>query len=425
MIEKAIAIGILILAYSLIISNIVHRTTAAFLGALLVVVTGLMKEFEIIEFIPWAAIVLIFTMFMLVDALRVSGFFNWISIYALRISKLNIIKLYIIFSCLSAFLAAFIDSITVMIFMASLTIAACKRLGVTPVPLIIGEIMSANIGGSATMVGDPPNILIGTALKLTFTDFLINTAPIAMVVFFVNLLLVYLFYKKFFKHRIGDRTTAYLMLLQLKDPHKEVSDWRLLWIALICFVFTITLLILHATLNITIALVGLCGVTLLLLLGSSKTQNIIQEIDWRTILFFASLFVIVGGLEKTGVLADMANGIAAVSGDNLFIILTLILWIAVWSSMLVDNVPFAATMIPVIKSLSANYPIEPMAYSLALGCDIGGNGTPIGASANVVGLAVAEKEKVHIGWKEFCKVAIPITVIVTIIINLYLLRYVI
>ena len=418
MYDKIIAVAIFIIVYVLMISERVHRTIAVILGAVLMVGFGILDGHHVVEYIHWEALGLIFGMFILVAALSESGFFRWVGLETLKLTKFNVFYVFIFFCVLAGFLAAFMDSITVMIFMASLTVEICLILKMPPIPFLIAEICSANIGGSATMVGDPPNIIIGTSLNFSFMDFVTHTGPIAVMVFLINITLFYFWYKKIFVGGKKDLEKIYHEHKEL-EPFNAIKDLRLMRISLAVFVFTVTLLVLHQILDLLIAFVGILGGTLVLLFGGKKMPGLVEKIDWHTILFLAGLFVMVGGLEQVGILSDIASGIASVSNGNIIITVTLILWVSAICSSVLDNVPFAAAMVPVLRNLEATgLPLPAMAWSLALGADIGGNATPIGASANVVGLAVAEKHGVTISWKEYCKVAYPIMIICIIAINI-------
>jgi Na+/H+ antiporter NhaD/arsenite permease-like protein len=314
----------------------------------------------------------------------------------------------------------FIDSITVMLFLASVTIEMGRLLKFDPVPIIIAEIFASNTGGSATMSGDPPNIIIGTALGLTFMDFIENAGMIAWVGMVVAVIFFYLAFRKILvKKSVGAEAAsngrggnnspqAY------PSPREAISNPLLFGIHTFIFLLTIVLLVTHAQSGISVASIGLIAAILTLIATGKDWLHIIKKLDWRTLLFFIGLFVTVGGLEHTGVLAALANYIGEISKGSLFIILTIIIWISTILSAFIDNIPFAATMVPVIGNLASAsaLPIGPLAYTLALGTDIGGNATPIGASANVVGTAIAEREGFPISWGRYCKYCVPSTVIV-------------
>jgi len=421
--EKVLAVAILVIVYVLILSRKVHRTTAVLLGSVLVVGSGILHENEVLDVVQWEALSLIFGMFVLVSALSKSGFFRWIGLHALKWSHFQPLRLFVAFSALSAFLAAFMDSITVMVFMSSLTIEVCRTLGLHPAPFLIAEITSANIGGAATMVGDPPNVILGTGLGFTFGDFVSNTGLIAVPIFLVNLGFLGYLMKRRGEARMPFDAEALEKEHAELDPASAIKDLRLLRVSLIVFAFTVTLLVIHHLLDLLVAFVAVLGATLVLILGGKDMPELVEKIDWHTLLFLAGLFVVVGGLDKSGVLKDLAGWIAASGGNNLPVLLTMILWISALMSSVLDNVPFAAAMVPILRDLSSNgaLPLAPLTWSAALGADIGGNATPIGASANVVGLAVAEKHGVQIGWKAYMRTAVPATLLSILVANALLL----
>ena len=424
--ENLLAIGILAFVYALIVSERVHRTTAVLLGVVLTLGLGILTIEEAVAFVDWEALGLIFGMFILVAALTASGFFRWIGLHALRAARFRPPRIFLLFAALAALLAAFMDSITVLIFMASLALEVCALLRLPPTPFLLGLITSANIGGSATMVGDPPNVVIGTSLGFGFLDFVMNTGPIAIIAFILNAGFFYLYYRRTAFRRGSIEEEVLLREHGELDPFSAVKDVRLMRIALLVFAFTVTLLVAHQLLDLVVAFVALLGATLVLMLGGKDMPELVEKIDWHTLLFLGGLFVVVAGLERTRVLHDAAQALGGFAGGNIALLLTLILWASALLSMLLDNIPFAAAMVPIIREISIGQGIAlpPLAWSLALGADIGGNATPIGASANVVGLAVAEKGGVHVTWSEYMKVAFPAMLLCIAAANLYLiLRY--
>jgi Na+/H+ antiporter NhaD/arsenite permease-like protein len=312
---------------------------------------------------------------------------------------------------LSGFLAMFIDSITVLLFLATVTVELARLLKFDPVPIIIAEIFASNVGGSATMSGDPPNIIIGTAFGYTFFDFAVNTGPIAWIGMLATLGFFYLAFRKALRASQPDGGPA---PEAFPDPGEAIVHPTLFRINTAIFLLVVVLLVTHAQTGISVALIGVIAATLTLLAGFRSAGHIMQRVDWRTLVFFIGLFISVGGLEETGVLEILARFIADISGGDLLVVIPIILWVSAVASSVVDNIPFAATMIPVLKGLSATAGLElrTLAWTLALGTDIGGNATPIGASANVVGTAVAEREGYPVGWGRFCRYAVPATVMV-------------
>lgn len=430
MYDKLLALGILVLTLALVMSEKVHRTLAAMIGALLVFGAGLLTTEDILDIagpIHWEALGLIFGMFVMIHILQEVGFFRWVGLKVLMSARFRVLRIFVLFSTTSAFLSAFMDSITVLLFMATLTVEITKILRVSPVPFILAEITSANIGGMATMVGDPPNIIIGTALGYSFTDFVVNLGPIAVAAFVANLLFFYLYYRKDLRAMRIDSAEMVKVHKYLRPPaERAITDRRLMVRTLVVFVACICLLVAHSALHISVALVGILGAVGTMLVAGGRFPDMVERIDWKTILFFVGLFIVVGGLESTGVTADIAGGVAAVSGGNITIAITMIIWFSMLFSAMIDNVPLAATMVPVIRDLSASTGMDQgtLAWATCVGCDVGGNASPIGASANVVGLSVLEKFGTRISWRQYCRAAIPATlVVVGLCTVLMVLRY--
>jgi Na+/H+ antiporter NhaD/arsenite permease-like protein len=417
-----VAIIIFAAVYILMVLELADRTVLVIFGALLMVGLGILDESEAIAAVHWNAIGLIFGMFIIVAALSESGFFRWIGLRSLAVARFNPFKVFVLFCSLSAFLAAFMDSITVLVFMAALSIEVCAILKMPPFPMIIAQICSANIGGSATIMGDPPNVVIGTALDLTFMDFVTHTAPIAIIAFLINLLFFGLWYRKIFRNRGVDAERIMEEHRDL-DPFSAVKDVRQMRLALMVFAFTVTLLVMHHVLDLLVAFVAVLGSALMLLVRRRKLDDIIEKIDWHTIIFLAGLFVMVGGLENTGVLDGLAESFVGASGGSNTVLVLMMFWSVALISALLDNIPVAAAMVPVIRSMSTDTGLDEssLAFTNALACDISGNATPIGASANVVGLAVAEKNGIGWSWKEYLKVAVPATLVVLSVVSVLVL----
>jgi Na+/H+ antiporter NhaD/arsenite permease-like protein len=360
--------------------------------------------------VNWQTIIFIGGMMVMVEGLGKVGFFRWLCLYVARIVKYKAVSILVAFTLLAGFLAMFIDSITVLLFFATVTIELARLMKFDPVPVIISEIFAANVGGSATMAGDPPNIIIGTALGYSFTDFLTNTGLIAWVGMIVTLIFFYLAFRKTLKASQSQVNTD---PGQYPDAKKAITNRGLFFTFIGIFLLVIILLITHAQTGISVASIGLIAAGLTFIFGYKDASHIMKRVDWQTLLFFFGLFICVSGLEQTGALETLAEFISRISGGNFIIVVTIILWVSAFASAIVDNIPFAATMIPVIKGLAATgMPLPALAWTLALGTDIGGNGTPIGASANVVGTAIAEKEGYPISWGRFCKYALPAMILV-------------
>lgn len=373
--------------------------------------------------INWATIIFIACMMIMVEGMARVGFFDWLCMRIAKLVHFNTIPIFITFMIMSAILAMFIDSITVILFLAAVTVELSQLLKFNPVPMIMAEIFCANLGGSATMCGDPPNIIIGTSLHYSFADFVSNTGLIAGISLVVIVFYFYFIFRKELKVKTGKIEVSEADL----DPSKAIKDKKGFIVSTLIFLCAVILLVTHAQTGLTVAFIGVFIAILTVIAAGKHTIEIMKRVDYDTILFFIGLFVVVGGLEETGFLEVIADGIEGISGGNAFVMLGIIVWLSAVASALVDNIPFAATMVPVIKSLGIGGPagfLPVLAWGLSMGTDIGGSATPIGASANVVGISVAEKAGHKIGWGKYCRAAIPATIIVVLISMLVIfLRY--
>lgn len=369
--------------------------------------------------VNWQTLIFIAGMMVMVEGLNEVGFFRWLSFYVAKKVNYRVMPLFAVFMFLSGFLAMFIDSITVLLFLAATVIELARLLRFNPVPVIVAMILAANIGGSATMSGDPPNIIIGTAFGFTFTDFLTNTGPIAWAGMVITLGITWLQFRKELKDPpAGSRSYP--------EPSEAITDRSRFRVYVTIFIVVIALLVTHAESGLSVASIGAIAAILSLGAAGKETGIILSRTDWRTLLFFFGLFVTVGGLEEAGVLRMLADLIGGVSGGSLDTAIALILWVSAFASAVVDNIPFAAAMVPVIADLSQaqGFSLRTLSWTLALGADIGGNATPIGASANIVGTAKASQEGYHIGWGTFLKASLPATLLVIGACHIYLLlRY--
>ena len=420
-----IALGIFILSYGLIISEKVNRTIASILGAMLAFIFILGPK-ELVQYENWETILFVFGMMAVIATMSESGFFRWLGLHSAKLVKLDPLKLFILFPFIAAFLAAFVDSITVMLFMATLTLEVARIIGINPLPLILSEICSANIGGASTMVGDPPNVILGTYFKLNFMDFVRNTGWIAWVGFIVNVLFFIWFFRKeiFPARRKLQQDPQWLEQQAMSlNPRQAIQDKRLFAIGLVAFFCVVAMLVTHHLTHLSVATCALTAALIAMLFGGKKMGKVLTDIDYPTILFFAGLFIIVGAMEHVGLLSLAAQAVSKASGGSFLVALSIILWFSAFGSSIVDNVPFAATMAPILRHLNENFkfPLLPLVWSTALGTDIGGNGTPIGASANVVAVATYERTtNEKISWGYYCKACYPAMMLVVGVCNLLL-----
>ena len=371
--------------------------------------------------IDWATIIFLAGMMVMVEGMARVGFFRWLCMTLAKAVKYKPMPIFLVFMVMSACLAMFIDSITVILFLAAVTIELAHLLKFNPVPMILAEIFCANLGGSATMCGDPPNIIIGTALNLTFFDFLANTGLIALLALIFVIVYFYLCFRKEYS-----KSADTIDPESMPSPASVITDKRGFVVSIVIFLVTVALLVTHSMTHLSVAFIGTFTAVITLLANAKHAGHLLKLVDYKTLLFFVGLFVVVAGLEETGVLVMISDFIQQLCGDNFVLMVIIIIWVSAVASAFVDNIPFAATMVPVIKALAASTGIDIniLAYSLAMGTDIGGSATPIGASANVVGTSVAAKEGYPIGWGQYCKYMAPATVIVMAISTvIVLVRY--
>ncbi len=363
--------------------------------------------------INWATIIFIAGMMVMVEGMAKAGFFRWLCMTIANAVHYKVVPIFITFMIMSSVLAMFIDSITVILFLAAVTVELAQLLKFDPVPMILSEVFCANLGGSATMCGDPPNIIIGTSLGYSFADFICNTGFMAGI----SLIVVIIYFYFCFHKELRESTSGAAKITNYPNPKDAITNKKDFALSCIIFACAVVLLVTHAQTGLTVAFIGLFIAVITLITAGKDAMKLIKGVDYKTLLFFVGLFVVVGGLEQTGVLEVIAQFIGNISGGNIKLMVAIIIWISAVASAFVDNIPFAATMIPIIKSLSmtSGADLGVLAWALSMGTDIGGSATPIGASANVVGTSVAAKEGYPVTWKRYCTSAVPATIIVLVI----------
>ena len=405
---RLISLIVFIGVYAFIIFNIIPRTIIALVGVVILILFGVLTPQDIVTYVNWEALGLIFGMFVLVRTLNESGFFDFLSVIALKIAKGIPILMLFYFAILSGLLAMFMDSITVLLFMSALSLEVSKKLKVSPLPFVLSQITAANIGGSATLMGDPPNVILGTGLNISLAQFIKHLAPISVFILLLNTLYFVLYYKKTFLSA-KPMEESYLNNL---NPQEKVKDFSLMVSTLISFLITIVLIFIHKNIGLPIGLVGLIGASLALILSGRKMEHVWESIDWEVLIFFSTLFVIIGGLVKMNIFNDLSNFLVKITSGNIGFSKSVFLWFSAILSGFVDNVPFAAAMVPLLKnftSITTNITLVSLGLLVSFGTDVGGNFTPIGASANVVGIATLSRAGVEVSWKDYLKVVVPIT----------------
>ncbi len=423
-----LAVVVFILAYVAIASEKFPRHWVALLGGALLILFGILTPEDALSYISWETLGLLAGMFVLVSILVQAGFFSWLAMTSLRRVNYHPASLFVILIVLAAFMAMFMDSITVMLFLSALTVQLCRLLKLDPVPLIVAEVCAANTGGAATLVGDPPNVILGTILHLNFSDFALNTGPMAISAALLILVYVYLANRKVLKNAHVALTDD--MIAAIDELHREPLHAHLTRVGLIGFLMAVVLLIFHLPLsaltglpiNAAVAALIPAGIALIAMRDDQR-KTVLLKVDGESILFFAGLFMLIGGLEKVHLFAILADSMAAAMASNPLGLVLALHWGPGLASGILDNVPLALAMAYVLKDLSV-IPGMPslrlMVWSLAMGVDVGGNLTPIGASANVVAYSYMEHNHGSIGWKRWLVIAVPPTILAMVLITLFL-----
>jgi Na+/H+ antiporter NhaD/arsenite permease-like protein len=391
------------------------------------VLVGVMDQEEAIKGIDWNTIALLVGMMIIVSISRKSGVFQYVAIVAARIPKGNPAGILVMLSVTTAALSALLDNVTTVLLIAPVTLAICKDLEVPPYPFLFAEVLASNIGGTATLIGDPPNILIGTQAGLSFNEFVIHLTPVIIVVMIVQAIMIHLVWGK------DLRTTAEREArVMAMNPNESIQDWLLLKQSLVVIMVVMVAFVLARPLHLEPATIAMFGAAVLMLLDNwahhteKAAQNIHQtfgDVEWITIFFFVGLFMVVHGVEHGGLLKLLAEKLVAATGGSMANAGYAILWASAFLSAIVDNIPFVATMIPLIKSMAGAYggpdKIEPLWWCLSLGACLGGNGTLIGASANLTVAGIAERNGIPFRFMTYTMYAMPMMIVSVAICHLY------
>ncbi len=411
---------IFVAGLAVIASERVHRTKVALVGAALVVISQTIDQEHAVEAVDFNTLGLLAGMMIVVRLTEPTGLYNYMAIRAGHVSRGRPLGVVIALAGTTALLSAFLDNLTTILLMVPITFLLADTLDIPAVPLVIMEIIASNIGGTATLIGDPPNILIAGATGISFNDFLLNLAPIAIITLAVVIALLYLFFRSQLQIEPADR--ARVMEL---DPRKSIEDPDELRRTLPVLIATVLGFFLHQALHLEPATVALTGATVMLLVSRQSLEKALAEIEWATLFFFLGLFVMVGALEETGAIKEVADGIASLTAGDRTAELLGITWISAIGSGVVDNIPFTATMIPVVEQLQgAETGDNAYWWALSLGACFGGNATIIAAAANVAASGMAARAGEPIGFVAFLRVGVPATLISMILATLYIaVRY--
>ena len=420
-----VAVVIFIAAYALIISEKVHRTIVGIFGAMLMILVGIISQETAIHHIDFNTLGLLMGMMIIVNITSETGLFNFLAIWSAKKVKAQPAKLLVALSLLTAVCSAFLDNVTTVLLTVPVTFNIASQLKVDVKPFLMAQIISSNIGGTATLVGDPPNIMIGSAVGLNFMDFIFNLSLPAVIIWIVTVAILLVLYKS----KLHTQVELQDKVMRL-DEKSQITDSLLLKKCLFVLAVTMSLFVMHGALHLETATAALTGAGLLLLITYSHNEamiaKILIKIEWLAIFFFAGLFVLVGALVETGVIKMLAAEAIEITHGSVEATAMIILWMSALASAFIDNIPFVATMIPLIKDMGAMglTNLEPMWWSLALGACLGGNGTLIGASANVVVASMAAQRGKAISFISFMKIAFPLMILSIIISTAYVfIRY--
>ncbi len=403
---EIIALSIFIGVYALIMSEKIHRTVAAMVGASLILLLNIVPWKKLPEYLDLDTILLLAGMMTIVNIARDSGLFEYIAIKTAKLSKGSPIKVLLLFSVVTAVVSAFLDNVTTVLLLTPMLLYITRQMDVNPIPFLLSEVFASNIGGTATLIGDPPNIMIGSAAGLSFNDFLANMAPIAFLDLFITIGIIYLAYRGAMRFH-KERAEAIKLGIMSLNEEDAIKDRALFKKSVIMTAAVIVAFFFHDRIGVEPAVIALTGASLLLLWSGASPEYALEKVEWATLFFFGGLFIIVGALVQTGFMdqvADWMLGFVHDEGTAVFVIS----WFSAFSSAIVDNIPFTATMIPLIKALGSSLNTYPLWWALSLGACLGGNGTAIGASANVVVVGIAHREGIKITFGDFLKVGMTI-----------------
>ena len=423
-----LATTVMLLTYAAIISERLNRSIAALLGAMLMIMFGLLTQPQAVAGIDFNTIGLLVGMMIIVSITRKSGVFEYLAIWSAKLARANPAGILAMLAVVTAIASAVLDNVTTVLLVVPVTLLITEGLKVNPYPFLFSQIFASNIGGTATLVGDPPTILIGGQVGLSFNDFVINLAPIIVVILLVHLVAMHLIWGRHLiaTDELRERVMAF-------DERKAIADPRLLKFALFVLSLVVLAFIFARQLDLESGTIGMAGASLLLLLDNvgktaeQQSHNVLKvygEIEWITILFFIGLFVVIAGVEHAGLLQLLADKLLATTGGDFTLTSNVVLWSSAVISAIVDNIPFVATMIPMLKATAASFggpdALLPMWWSLSLGACLGGNGTLIGASANLTVAGIAERNGIKFSFLRYTRLAFPLMLVHIAIANVYL-----
>ena len=417
---KIFAIVVFVLVMGAIMTEKLHRATAALAGAVLLVVCGVMTGKQAIGYIDFNTIGVLVGMMIVVAVIRTTGMFEYISIKAAKAAKGDPWKILIAFVLITAILSAFLDNVTTVLLVGPMSIAIARMLEINPVPFLMMQILASNVGGTATMIGDPPNIMIGSASGLSFMDFIANTGAAAVLIIIAQIIVMKFLYKEQLESGPINKTSVMNL-----DPDKSITNRKLMKQSIAVMVLVVIGFIIHDKLGFDSCMIALGAAAIMLIIGHQEVDQIISEVEWTTIVFFMSLFVVVGGLERTGVIHSISSWLISATEGHYILTMLVLLWASALLSSVLDNIPFVATLIPLVLTMQQQgMNVEAFWWAISLGACLGGNGTMIGASANVVLSDISNKHGYPITFKSYLRVGFPFMLMSVGIATVFLLvRY--
>jgi Na+/H+ antiporter NhaD/arsenite permease-like protein len=419
--EVIAGLAIFFVTYALIATERIHKTIAAMAGGVAMILVGIVSQEEAFEHIDFNVIFLLAGMMILAGIVRKTGVFGWMAVRAARLAGGDGYRILVVMSVVTAVASALLDNVTTVVLVGPVTLFLAARLGLSPFPFIVSEILASNIGGLATLIGDPPNILIGSAANIDFGAFLLNMGPLSVL-----LLVLYLLAARWlFRGQLDVATASRDAVLSL-DEREMIAHPGLLRRSVVVMGLTLVGFLVHGPLGLEPATIALTGAVVLMVVAREDPHEVLREVEWPTLFFFIGLFMLVAGVIEIGLIGAVADAIVAITGGALAPTAQLLLWASAGLSGIVDNIPYTATMIPVVDELAGGHESDALWWALAIGADLGGNATIIGASANVILVSMAEREGHPIRFVTFLRYGVPVTLGSIAVSSVYIwLRYLI
>ncbi len=414
---QIIALAIFVAVIGVIVSEKLHRAACALIGAMLLVLIGILEPKEALGFIDFNTIGVLIGMMMFVAVVKNSGLFEYLAVKSAKIAKGDPWRIMIAFMIITAVLSAFLDNVTTVLLIGPMTFSICQKLELNPVPFLMTQIISSNVGGTGTLIGDPPNIMLGSAADISFLQFVIYDGPIVVITMVATVFAFKFIYKK------GLTVSPEKMELVMQMNEGEMIKDRILFIKSVVMIFLVAIaFLLHDTLELKTSVIALSCAALMIMIGGQDVEETVHDVEWPTIVFFAFLFIVVGGLEKVGLIHMLAETLIEATGTHYVVLMIVILWVSAICSAILDNIPFVATLIPLILTMEAEgIDVWPLWWAVSIGACFGGNGTIIGASANVVLTGIAGRRGYPITFVQFMKIGAPMMIMSIILATGYLL----